>query len=168
MSITTTIKAIQDIMRQDAGVDGDAQRISQLVWMLFLKMFDANEQLYEWEETYESPIPEHLRWRNWAADDEGITGDELLDFINADLFPTLKGLAFDRDDDPRGYVVQEVFADSYNYMKNGTLMRQVVNRINTIDFNKQADRHVFNDIYEKILRDLQSAGNAGEYYTPAP
>ena len=166
MSITTTIKAIQDIMRQDAGVDGDAQRISQLVWMLFLKMFDANEELYEWEAGYVSPIPEPLRWRNWAADDEGITGDELLSFVNDRLFPALKGPAPSRDDDPRGYVVQEVFADSYNYMKNGTLMRQVINRINTIDFHKQADRHLFNDIYEKILRDLQSAGNAGEYYTP--
>ena len=166
MSLTTTIKSIQDIMRQDAGVDGDAQRISQLVWMLFLKMFDANEELYEWEAGYVSPIPEPLRWRNWAADDEGRTGDELLAFINNTLFPALKGLAFDRDGDPRGYVVQEVFADSFNYMKNGTLMRQVINRINTIDFHSGADRHVFNDIYEKILRDLQSAGNAGEYYTP--
>ncbi|WP_374686379.1 N-6 DNA methylase [Promineifilum sp.] len=166
MTISTTIKAIQDVMRQDAGVDGDAQRISQLVWMLFLKMFDANEEYYEWEEGYTSPIPDHLRWRHWAADDEGITGDALLSFVNNDLFPALKGLAFDRDDDPRGYVVQEVFADSYNYMKNGTLMRQVINRINTIDFHRAADRHLFNDIYEKILRDLQSAGNAGEYYTP--
>ena len=166
MSISTTIKGIQDIMRQDAGVDGDAQRIAQLVWMLFLKMFDANEEYYEWEEEYASPIPEQLRWRNWAADDEGITGDELLSFVNNELFPALKGLAPDPQDDPRGYVVQEVFADSYNYMKNGTLMRQVINKINTIDFLDQKETHLFNDIYEKILRDLQSAGNAGEYYTP--
>ena len=90
MAITTTIKSIQDIMRQDAGVDGDAQRISQLVWMLFLKIFDAKEDEYEWDPAYRSPIPEALRWRNWAADEEGITGDELLDFVNNKLFPTLR------------------------------------------------------------------------------
>lgn len=166
MTISTTIKSIQDIMRQDAGVDGDAQRISQLVWMIFLKIFDDNEQVYEWDPDYTSPIPGALRWRNWAADDEGITGDELLDFVNNRLFRTLKTLNFQPGDDPRGFIVQEVFADSYNYMKSGTLMRQVINKINRIDFNDQEERHLFNDIYEKILRDLQSAGNAGEYYTP--
>ena len=166
MTISTTIKSIQDIMRQDAGVDGDAQRISQLVWMMFLKIFDDNEEVYAWDEAYQSPIPESLRWRNWAADDEGITGDELLNFVNNRLFPTLKELSFAPDSDPRGFIVQELFADSYNYMKSGTLMRQVINKINQIDFNNQKERHLFNDIYEKILRDLQSAGNAGEYYTP--
>lgn len=166
MTISTTIKSIQDIMRQDAGVDGDAQRISQMVWMIFLKIFDDNEEMYEWDEEYQSPIPERMRWRNWAADDEGITGDELLDFVNIDLFPTLKELSFQPDSDPRGFIVQELFADSYNYMKSGTLMRQVINKINEIDFNNQQERHLFNDIYEKILRDLQSAGNSGEYYTP--
>lgn len=166
MTISTTIKGIQDVMRQDAGVDGDAQRISQLVWMMFLKIFDDNEEVYEWDEGYVSPIPEALRWRNWAANDEGMTGDELLDFVNNRLFPTLKELSFAPGSDARGFIVQELFADSYNYMKSGTLMRQVINRINGIDFNNQKERHLFNDIYEKILRDLQSAGNAGEYYTP--
>ena len=166
MAISTTIKSIQDIMRQDAGVDGDAQRISQLVWMMFLKIFDDNEEVYEWDEEYNSPIPEELRWRNWAADDEGMTGDELLAFVNDKLFRTLKDLDFQPGDDARGFIVQEVFADSYNYMKSGTLMRQVINKINQVDFNDQQERHLFNDIYEKILRDLQSAGNAGEYYTP--
>lgn len=166
MSISTTIKAIQDIMRQDAGVDGDAQRISQLVWMIFLKIFDDNEQMYEWDESYTSPIPAEFRWQQWAANEEGITGDDLLNFVNNRLFPTLKGLSFQPGSDPRGYIVQEVFVDSYNYMKSGTLMRQVINKINQLDFNRQQDRHLFNDIYEKILRDLQSAGNAGEYYTP--
>jgi type I restriction enzyme M protein len=146
MSISTTIKTIQDIMRQDAGVDGDAQRISQLVWMIFLKIFDDNEQLYEWDDSYASPIPAALRWRNWAANEEGITGDELLDFVNNRLFPTLKGLSFQPGSDPRGYIVQEVFTDSYNYMKSGTLMRQVINKINQLDFNRQHDRHLFNDI----------------------
>jgi type I restriction enzyme M protein len=167
MSISTTIKAIQDIMRQDAGVDGDAQRISQLTWLLFLKIFDDREQEYELDSAYESPIPEKLRWRNWAGNEEGITGAELLAFVDGQLFPTLK----DQEKmlgsgNPRGRVVYDVFSDAYNYMKNGTLLRQVINRIDEIDFTSSTDRHLFNDIYEKILRDLQSAGNAGEYYTP--
>jgi type I restriction enzyme M protein len=167
MSISTTIKSIQDIMRQDTGVDGDAQRISQLVWMLFLKIFDDKEQEYELlDDDYTSPVPERLRWRSWAADQEGITGDELLDFINNDLFKTLKDLSFGPADDPRGFIVKEVFEDAYNYMKSGTLIRQVLNRISAIDFNVASERHLFGDIYEQILKDLQSAGNAGEYYTP--
>ncbi len=166
MSISTLIKSIQDIMRQDAGVDGDAQRISQLVWMLFLKIYDDKEQEYEIGPHYVSPIPERLRWRTWAADDEGMTGDELLAFINNELFPGLKELALGPGDDPRGFVVRDVFVDAYNYMKSGTLLRQVINKINGIDFNAMEDRHLFGDLYEKILRDLQSAGNAGEYYTP--
>ncbi len=166
MSITTVVKSMQDIMRQDAGVDGDAQRISQLVWMLFLKIFDDKEEEYELDPTYHSPMPERLRWRVWAANDEGITGDELLAFINNDLFPTLKELQVGPGADPRGAIVQEVFADAYNYMKSGILIRQVINKLNEIDFNAMQDRHLFNDIYEKILRDLQNAGNAGEYYTP--
>jgi len=167
MSIGTTIKTIQDIMRKDAGVDGDAQRISQLVWMLFLKIFEDREKEYElMKENYLSPIPEKLRWRNWAADPEGITGDDLSNFVNNELFPELKDLSLDSEADPRGFVVRNVFEDSYNYMKSGTLMRQVINKINEIDFNKTDDRFQFGNLYEKILKDLQSAGNAGEFYTP--
>ena len=166
MSISTTIKGIQDIMRQDAGVDGDAQRISQMVWLIFLRLFDAAEDDFAWEEDYKSPIPEHLRWRNWAADEEGVTGEELLRLIDSELFPALQGLATAENIDARGAIVGEVFADTYNYMKSGTLMRQVINKINEIDFHNQQERHLFNDIYEKILRDLQNAGNSGEYYTP--
>jgi len=111
MSITNIIKSIQDIMRQDAGVDGDAQRISQLVWMIFLKIFDDREYEYElMDNKYKSPLQEHLRWRNWAADEEGITGDELLDFINNDLFKTLKELSIDEYSDARGIIVREVSA----------------------------------------------------------
>jgi len=167
MSISAIIKAVQDIMRQDAGVDGDAQRISQLVWMIFLKVFDAKEE--EWElmdDDYTPIIPEGLRWRDWAADDEGITGDELLDFVNNKLFKELKEMKLDENSNPKAFIVKAVFEDSYNYMKSGTLMRQVINKLNEIDFTTQKDRHLFNDIYENILRDLQSAGNAGEYYTP--
>ena len=138
----------------------------QLVWMLFLKIFDAKEEEYELDPDYQSPIPEKLRWRDWAEDDEGITGDELAEFINNKLFPKLKEINVSQHSDPRGYVVQQVFADSFNYMKKGTLIRQVVNKINEIDFHDMQERHLFNDIYEKILRDLQSAGNAGEQLVP--
>jgi type I restriction enzyme M protein len=167
MSISTTIKTIQDIMRKDAGVDGDAQRISQLVWMIFLKIFDDREAEYELlDDHYHSPIPEALRWRNWATDSEGMTGDTLLDFVDNVLFKTLKDANTYQDKNPRGFVIRDVFEDAYNYMKNGTLIRQVINKLNEIDFNSSQDRHLFGDIYEQILRDLQSAGNAGEYYTP--
>jgi type I restriction enzyme M protein len=167
MNLGTTIKSIQDIMRKDVGVDGDAQRIGQLGWMLFLKIFDDRERERELlEDGYRSPIPARLQWRAWGADPEGITGDALLDFINNDLFPTLKELPVrDRPGDA-SVVVRGVFEDAYNYMKSGTLLRQVVNRINEIDFNRSSDRHQFGDLYEQLLRDLQSAGNAGEYYTP--
>jgi len=161
------IKSIQDIMRKDAGVDGDAQRISQMAWMIFLKIFDDKEKEVELiDDNYKSPIPEKLRWRNWAEDEEGITGEELLDFVNNQLFKKLKELEIQEGDDPRKFLIKSVFEDSFNYMKNGTLIRQVVNKLNEIDFNKSEDRHLFNDIYEKILKDLQSAGNAGEFYTP--
>lgn len=167
MSISATVKAIQDIMRKDVGVDGDAQRIGQLVWMLFLKIYDDREQ--EWEvldDAYVSPLPENLRWRNWAADPEGITGDELKDFIDSTLFPGLQNLTA-KGNDKRAFVIKGVFEDAYNYMKSGQLIRQVINKIQEgIDFNKAQERHLFGDIYEQILKDLQSAGNAGEYYTP--
>lgn len=166
-NLTPVIKSIQDIMRQDSGVDGDAQRISQLTWLLFLKVFDAlEEELELTRDAYKSPIPEPMRWRNWAADPEGITGDELLDFVNNQIFVTLKSLQGDAQRNPRGYVVRGVFEDAYNYMKSGQLLRQVINKLNAIDFNRQSERHQFNDLYEKILKDLQSAGNAGEFYTP--
>ena len=164
--MSQTVKSIQDIMRQDAGVDGDAQRISQMVWMIFLKVFDDKEKEWELEyENYRSVIPEKYRWRNWAANKEGITGDELLDFVG-EMFKVLKGLSISREEDPKGFIVKEVFEDAYNYMKSGTLIRQVINKLNEIDFNRSQDRHLFNEIYEEILADLQSAGNAGEYYTP--
>jgi type I restriction enzyme M protein len=164
MSVSTSVKSIQDIMRKDAGVDGDAQRINQLGWMFFLKIFDDRESERELlEDNYRSPIPEKLRWRNWAADAEGITGDAMADFINDDLFKTLKSLS---SPDPRAQLVRHVFEEANNYMKSGTLIRQVINKVNEVDFNRKSDLHLFGDIYEQILRDLQSAGNAGEFYTP--
>ena len=164
-NITTNIKGIRDIMRKDTGVDGDAQRISQMVWMLFMKIFADKEE--EWEITiddYESPIPENLKWQNWAADDEDLTGDALMEFIENELFPTLKEL--DISISPQANIIRSVFDDTYNFMKNGTLFRQVINVINEIDFNDSKESHVFNDIYETILKELQSAGSSGEYYTP--
>ncbi|KXO03073.1 restriction endonuclease subunit M [Bacillus thuringiensis] len=172
MSITNFVKSIQDIMRQDPGVDGDAQRISQLVWMLFLKIYDAKEE-EEWEvfeDDYVSIIPEGLKWREWAKADEetgqAMTGNELVEFINEKLFPTLKELVIDEQTEERAAIVKYVFEDAYNYMKNGTLTRQVIDVIDNIDFGSYEERHAFNDIYETILKDLQSAGNSGEYYTP--
>jgi len=167
MSTRTTVKSIQDIMRKDAGVDGDAQRLSQLCWMFFLKIIDDQDQELEvMRESYRSPIPEYLQWRNWAADPEGITGEELLEFVNTELFPDLKELSIKGANANRCRVVRSVFEDAYNYMKSGQLMRQVVNKINSIDFNDLSDRKHFGEIYEQLLNDLQSAGDAGEYYTP--
>lgn len=167
MSISSTIKSIQDIMRKDTGVDGDAQRLSQLVWMLFLKVFDDRET--EWEllqDNYQSPIPEQYRWRNWAANAEGMTGDELKRFLDNDMFPALQKLEA-KGGDKKAYVIRSVFEDAYNYMKSGQLIRQVINKIQEgVDFNKAQERHLFGDMYEQLLRDLQAAGNAGEFYTP--
>jgi type I restriction enzyme M protein len=167
MSVSSVIKSIQDIMRKDAGIDGDAQRLGQMSWLLFLKIFDGQEHQLEFEQDdYRSPIPEKYLWRHWAADDQGITGNALLAFVNEDLFPSLKSLIAPIDKNPRGFVAKEAFSDAFNYMKNGTLLRQVINKLNEIDFTNSNERHLFGDIYEQILKDLQSAGNAGEFYTP--
>jgi type I restriction enzyme M protein len=170
MSIENLVKRIQNIMRQDSGVDGDAQRISQLVWMLFLKVYDAKEEFWEFEEdAFESIISEDCRWRNWAIDNkdgEALTGEDLLDFVNTTLFPTLKSLEVDALTEKRKAIVKYVFEDANNYMKNGTLLRQVINILNEVDFTENEERHAFNDIYENILKDLQSAGSSGEFYTP--
>jgi type I restriction enzyme M protein len=167
MSVRNAVKAIQDLMRQDVGVDGDAQRISQLCWMFFLKIVDDQDQELELlQPGYRSPMPKPLQWRSWASDPEGITGEPLLSFVNDELFPELKELTLSGDQSGRRRVVRDVFEDAYNYMKSGQLMRQVINKINEVDFNNLGERQHFGDIYEQILNDLQSAGNAGEYYTP--
>lgn len=166
-NVSGAIKSIQDIMRKDVGVDGDAQRISQMVWMIFLKIYDDREEEQELTESdYRSPIPERYRWRNWARDREGITGDALMTFIDDMFFALKTTLPTVGEVGRRAQVVRDVFEDTYNYMKSGTLMRQVINKVNEIDFNNSQDRHTFGDIYEQILKDLQSAGNAGEFYTP--
>jgi type I restriction enzyme M protein len=163
-NISNLVKTIQDIMRKDAGTYGDAQRLEQMAWMFFLKIFDDREtQLELFQDNYKSPLPEDLRWRSWAANEEGITGEPLLKFVNDELLPGLEAIP---GTGPIGVLIRMTFADANNYMKNGTLMRQVINKINGIDFNASGDRHMFGDIYEKLLKDLQSAGNAGEFYTP--
>ena len=170
MSIDNLVKRLQNIMRQDSGVDGDAQRIGQIVWILFLKVYDAKEELWEFhDDDYESIIPEELRWREWAVDNKdgkAMTGEELLTFVNDKLFPTLKSLEIDETTPRKSAIVKEVFEDAYNYMKNGVLLRQVINAIDEVDFTELDERHAFNDIYETILKDLQSAGNSGEFYSP--
>ncbi|MNQ78312.1 putative type I restriction enzymeP M protein [compost metagenome] len=165
MNTTTIIRSIRDIMRKDTGVDGDAQRISQMVWMLFMKIFSDKEE--HWKNTvkdYKSPIPADLKWQNWAITENELTGENLIEFINEDLFPKLKKLDSSHSDQAK--TVKAVFEDTYNYMKNGVLFRQVVNEINKINFNNSSESHVFNDIYETILKELQNAGTSGEYYTP--
>ncbi len=174
MNISSTIKSIQDIMRKDDGVDGDAQRIGQLTWMLFLKVFDQREE--EWEDDnpkYKSPIPEKFRWRNWAKyleDADGkkkpqIQGSELIPFINNELFPALKEI--DASDSPTKKVIKQVFEDSNNYMKNGSLMLAVIEKLeDAINFHDFKTRAHLGDVYEQLLNDLRGAGNAGEFYTP--
>ena len=170
MSITSFVKRIQDITRNDAGVNGDAQRIEQMSWLLFLKIYDSRELVWELEEDdYESIIPEDLKWRNWAHAEKGeqvLTGDDLLDFVNNRLIKELKELEITPNMPIRKSIVKSAFEDANNYMKNGVLLRQVINVIDEVDFNSPEDRHSFNDIYEKILKDIQSAGNSGEFYTP--
>lgn len=165
MTIDNLVKRLQTIMRQDAGVDGDAQRIGQIVWILFLKIYDTKELYWEnYEDDYESIIPEKLRWREWAIDKKdgnALTGEALMTFINDELFPTLKALEVTENTDRKSAIVKEVFEDAYNYMKNGVLLRQVINVIQEIDFTEYDERHAFNDIYETILKDLQSAGKSG-------
>jgi type I restriction enzyme M protein len=135
--------------------------------MFFLKIIDDQDQEFEaLKRDYRSPIPKKYQWRSWAADPEGITGEDLLAFVNGELFPALKNLSISTKPDDRRRVVRDVFEDAFNYMKSGQLTRQVVNKINGIDFNNLTERQHFGDIYEQILNDLQSAGNAGEYYTP--
>ena len=175
MSLSTTIKSLQDIMRKDAGVDGDAQRIGQLGWLLFFKIYSDLELEAQIEDPdYVSPIPAGLQWAEWADQDalgkDAPTGDALLDLVENQLFLTFKNLDLDAltgKTRERGALLRGVYEDAFNYMKNGTLLRQVINNLNSdIDFNQSKTRHLFGDIYEQILKDLQSAGNAGEFYTP--
>lgn len=164
------IKRLRDIMRNDAGVNGDAQRIEQIVWMLFLKVYDAKEADWEMnEDNYVSIIPEECRWMNWAHDDKSgraLTGDALLNFVNNTLFPTLKNLSVDVNTPIKKSIVQTTFADANNYMKDGVLLRQIINVIDDIDFGDYHESHAFGEVYETILKELQSAGSSGEFYTP--
>lgn len=164
------VKRIRDIMRNDAGINGDAQRIEQIAWLLFLKVYDTKEDDWEFsDDEYESIIPEECRWRNWAADDgkgTAITGDELLDFINNRLFPALKSIQVSKTTPINKAIVKTTFEDTNNYMKDGVLLRQVVNVIDELKLDDYEESHAFGDIYESILKELQSAGSAGEFYTP--
>lgn len=175
MNLSSTIKSIQDIMRKDDGVDGDAQRLGQLTWMLFLKVFDQREE--EWEDDdpdYKSPLPERYRWRNWAAYKPAadgkrkpqIAGSELISFINIELFPALKD-QIDASKSPQHKVIQQVFEDANNYMKSGPQMLAVIEKLeDAINFHDFKTRANLGDVYEKMLNDLRGAGNSGEFYTP--
>lgn len=169
-NLSSFVKRIRDIMRNDAGINGDAQRIEQIAWMLFLKVYDAKEQ--DWEindDEYESIIPEECRWINWAHDDRSgsaMTGDTLLNFVNNTLFPMLKGLEVDPETPIKKSIVKTTFEDANQYMKDGVLLRQVINIIDELDLGDYEESHAFGEIYESILRELQSAGSSGEFYTP--
>ena len=169
-NLTGFVKRLRDIMRNDAGINGDAQRIEQIAWILFLKVYDAKEQDWEFsDENYQSIIPEKCRWQNWARDNKlgtALTGDKLLNFVNNTLFPTLKNLQIDASTPINKAIVQTTFADANNYMKDGILLRQIINVIDELDFSDYEESHAFGDIYESILKELQSAGSAGEFYTP--
>ena len=169
-SLSNFIKRLRDIMRNDAGINGDAQRIEQIAWMLFLKVYDSKEQDWDMdEENYQSIIPEECRWSNWAVDDksgEAMTGDTLLNFVNNTLFPTLKGLNVTPDTPIKKSIVKTTFEDANQYMKDGVLLRQVLNIIDELDLSDYEESHAFGEIYESILKELQSAGSAGEFYTP--
>lgn len=183
-NLTGFVKRLRDIMRNDAGINGDAQRIEQIAWTLFLKVYDAKEQDWAWDdEGYQSIIPEPCRWQNWAHDDrsgKAMTGDKLLDFVNNTLFPVLKGndikdaagnvlipgVHVDASTPISKAIVQTTFADANQYMKDGVLLRQVINVIDALDLSDYEESHAFGEIYETILKELQSAGSAGEFYTP--
>lgn len=152
-------------MWQDTGLNGDAQRIEQLGWMLFFKIFsDKDQELELLDDNYKSPIPAELHWENWAGDDEGITGDELVEFVDRKLFPALRNIPV--LENRRALILREVFEGNNNYMKSGINIREVLNKLNELDFNIAKDRHAFGELYETILKDLQSAGKSGEFYTP--
>lgn len=165
-NIGGVIKSIRDIFRKDPGLNGDAQRIEQLGWMIFLKLFDDKDQEKEIvNPKYKSPIPANLQWRNWAANDEGITGDELIGFVNNQLFPKLKNLPVAADN-RLGVIIRQIFDGTNNYMKSGTTFRQAINKLNEIDFNSSKEHHIFNAIYEDILHGLATKKDTGEFYTP--
>lgn len=174
MSLGGFIKNIQNLMRTDSGINGDAQRIEQMVWLLFLKIYDIKEQEWEMDGDYQSLIPNEMRWDNWAKikkDQEekildSLTGDELLSFVNSQLFPTLKNLPITAETSPRQALVKDIFEDANNYMKDGVQLAKVIQAIDELNFDSYENIHAFGDIYETILKGLQSAGNAGEFYTP--
>ena len=169
-SLTNFVKRLRDIMRNDAGINGDAQRIEQIAWMLFLKVYDAKEQDWEFDDDdYTSIIPDNCRWSAWAHDDKSgnaMTGDTLLDFVNNTLFPTLKNLSVSTETPIKKAIVKTTFEDANQYMKDGVLLRQVINVIDELDLGDYDEVHAFGEIYESILRELQSAGSSGEFYTP--
>ena len=165
-NISGIVKSARKIMRQDIGTGSDELRILQLGWMLFLKIFsDKDKELEMMDDDYTSPIPAELHWDEWAGDDEGMTGDELLTFVDRKLFPTLSAIDLSTAN-RRAVLVHEVFDNNYNYMKSGIHLRQVINKLNEIDFNNSKDLHLFGQIYETFLGELQSAGTLGEFYTP--
>ena len=166
VNLSGLMKTIRNIMWEDTGLNGDAQRIEQLGWMIFLKVLsDKEKELELMEDGYTSPLPSEYHWDAWAGDDEGMTGDKLLKFVDQKLFPGIRGLDVS-DGNKRALIIREVFEGNHNYMKSGINLRRVLNKLNELDFNVAEERHLFGDIYEGMLKELQSAGKSGEFYTP--
>jgi len=160
VNIGGLMKSIRNIMREDTGLNGDAQRIEQLGWMIFLKVLsDKEKELKAMEDNYVTPLPKDFHWDNWAGD------DELLNFVERRLFPELRAIDVSSGN-RRALVIRDVFEGNHNYMKSGTNLRRVLNKLNELNFNKTEERHLFGEIYEGMLKELQSAGKSGEFYTP--
>ncbi|GCF09606.1 class I SAM-dependent DNA methyltransferase [Dictyobacter arantiisoli] len=171
--LSATIKSVRDLLRKDAGLAGDTDRLPQLTWLLFLKSLDdfeiAQDEMYG--DDYTPIIAEPYRWRDWAACDnlsDRKTGDELLAFVNNDLTNYLKALGGESNRDIRT-IVGTIFQGTYNRLRSGYLLRDVVNKLSTINFNSSDDIHAISLFYETMLKEMRdSAGDSGEFYTPRP
>lgn len=167
--LATAVKTARDVMRKDAGLSGELDRIPQFAWLLFLKAFDDLERKREvTERSYRSVIGRPYRWRDWASYPTGPTGQELLTFVNAKLLPHLRQLRGSGPRDSRD-VLAAVFKETYNRMLSGYLLRDILNVVSRVDFASSDDIHTMARLYESMLREMRdAAGDSGEFYTPRP
>ncbi len=171
--LSSTIKSVRDLLRKDAGLNGDTDRLPQLVWLLFLKNLDDFEQAQEevLGDDYIPIIEEQYRWRDWVVTDSLTNrrkGDELLKFVNGDLIPYLSRLG---GEDPRDIrsIIGTIFRGTFNRIRSGYILREVVDKLTAINFNSSDDIHSVSLFYETMLKEMRdSAGDAGEFYTPRP
>jgi type I restriction enzyme M protein len=169
--LAAVIKSARDTMRKDPGLSGDLDRLPQLSWLIFLKAFDAleDERMLR-DPSYQPALPDPCRWRVWARStmDGGATGGGLLAFINDDLLPRLRRLRGRGSGDARD-TIASIFRETYNRMRSGYLLREVIDQLNKIDFHSSDDIHTMAFLYESMLREMRdAAGDSGEFYTPRP